>query len=121
MTLPKPLVLFLAFCGGAALFGLPLIFAALALTLEAGRRIDGRLQGFGLPFDRTKASVWAQSKRGLVVHGVIADDGTFSLFGLPPAEAWTVEARVLDGKDLRTGAALDVASGTTDLVIRPGV
>ena len=30
MTLPKPLVLFLAFCGGAAIFGLPLVFAALA-------------------------------------------------------------------------------------------
>ncbi len=31
MTLPKPLVLFLAFCGGAALFGLPLILGAALL------------------------------------------------------------------------------------------
>ena len=31
MNVPKPLVLFLAFCGGAALFGLPLVFAAIAL------------------------------------------------------------------------------------------
>jgi nitrite reductase (NO-forming) len=31
MTLPKPLVLFLAFCGGGALFGMPLVLAALVL------------------------------------------------------------------------------------------
>ena len=31
MNVPKPLVLFLAFCGGAALFGMPLVFAAFAL------------------------------------------------------------------------------------------
>ena len=31
MTLPRPLVLFLAFCGGGALFGLPLVLAALVL------------------------------------------------------------------------------------------
>ena len=31
MMLPRPLVLFLAFCGGSALFGAPLVLAALAL------------------------------------------------------------------------------------------
>jgi nitrite reductase (NO-forming) len=31
MMLPRPLVLFLAFCGGGALFGAPLVLAALAL------------------------------------------------------------------------------------------
>ena len=31
MNVPKPLVLFFAFCGAAALFGMPLVFAALAL------------------------------------------------------------------------------------------
>jgi protocatechuate 3,4-dioxygenase beta subunit len=91
----------------------------LTLTLAAGQRIDGRLEGFGSPFDRTKASVWAQSTRGLVVHGEIANDGTFSLRGLPPAETWTVEVRALDGKDLRSGAALGVASGTRDLIVKP--
>jgi nitrite reductase (NO-forming) len=29
MTVPKPLIMFLAFCGGAALFGMPLVFAGL--------------------------------------------------------------------------------------------
>jgi nitrite reductase (NO-forming) len=31
MTLPRPLILFLAFCGGGALFGAPLVLAALVL------------------------------------------------------------------------------------------
>ena len=31
MTVPKPLVLFLAFCGGAAIFAAPLLFAAVVL------------------------------------------------------------------------------------------
>ena len=31
MMLPRPFVLFLAFCGGAALFAVPLLLAALAL------------------------------------------------------------------------------------------
>ena len=31
MSLPRPLVLFLAFCGGAALFATPLLLAAIAL------------------------------------------------------------------------------------------
>ena len=32
MTVPRPLILFLAFCGGAALFGVPLILAAWAFS-----------------------------------------------------------------------------------------
>ena len=35
MTLPRPLVLFLAFCGGGALFAMPLLMAALALGTPA--------------------------------------------------------------------------------------
>ena len=35
MMLPRPLVLFLAFCGGAALFAAPLLLAALALGTQA--------------------------------------------------------------------------------------
>ena len=35
MMLPRPLVLFLAFCGGAALFAMPLLLAALALGTPA--------------------------------------------------------------------------------------
>ena len=35
MTVPKPLILFLAFCGGAALFGLPLVFAGLLFGAAA--------------------------------------------------------------------------------------
>jgi nitrite reductase (NO-forming) len=36
MVIPRPLVLFLAFCGGAALFGMPLVLAALALGNPSG-------------------------------------------------------------------------------------
>ncbi len=39
MMLPRPLVLFLAFCGGGALFAMPLLLAALAAR-HAG--ISGR-------------------------------------------------------------------------------
>ena len=39
MTLPKPLVLFLAFCGGAAIFAMPLVLGAIALG--AGGDGDG--------------------------------------------------------------------------------
>src|SRR5262245_1748013 len=35
MTLPRPLVLFLAFCGGGALFAMPLLLAAFALGTPA--------------------------------------------------------------------------------------
>src|SRR6188474_1230267 len=35
MMLPRPLVLFLAFCGGGALFAMPLLLAALALGTPA--------------------------------------------------------------------------------------
>ena len=31
MTLPRPLVLFLAACGGGAIFGMPLVLAAMVL------------------------------------------------------------------------------------------
>ena len=41
MELPRPLVLFLAFCGGAALFGMPLVLAALALGGNGTPTEDG--------------------------------------------------------------------------------
>jgi nitrite reductase (NO-forming) len=47
MTVPKPLILFLAFCGGAALFGVPLVFAGLALGFgaPAGAGVDAPTSG----------------------------------------------------------------------------
>ncbi len=92
----------------------------LKLPLRAGQRIQGTLHGFGSPFDRTKASIWAQSSRGLVVHGVIETDGRFSIRGLPPSETWTVEARALDGNGLREGRVADVSSGTASVVVSSG-
>ena len=39
MMLPRPLVLFLAACGGAAIFGAPLLLAALLLSPPSGDRV----------------------------------------------------------------------------------
>ncbi len=91
----------------------------LELKLVAGRRIEGRLEGFGPQLDRTRVSVWAQSKRGLLVHAVVGDDGTFSLRGLPPGESFTVEARGMQGSALRSGTVREVPAGTAGLVLRP--
>jgi len=53
MNVPKPLVLFLAFCGGAALFGIPLVFAALALGSGAPAGDNG---GAGAPTAESPAA-----------------------------------------------------------------
>ena len=53
MNVPRPLVLFLAFCGGAALFGLPLVFAALALGSGAPAGDNG---GAGAPTAESPAA-----------------------------------------------------------------
>jgi len=41
MNVPRPLILFFAFCGGAALFGAPLVLAAVALNGGTPRVPDG--------------------------------------------------------------------------------
>ncbi len=46
MTVPKPLVLFLAFCGGAAVFAAPLVLAAIVL---AGASAPGEAGASALP------------------------------------------------------------------------
>ncbi len=40
MNVPRPLVLFLAFCGGAAIFGVPLVLAAIPQRLTGEISVD---------------------------------------------------------------------------------
>ena len=59
MTLPKPLVMFLAFCGGAALFGVPLVLAAIALGASAPAGGGG--EGAGAPSSGSPAATASPS------------------------------------------------------------
>src|SRR5918995_723325 len=59
MTLPKPLVLFLAACGGAAIFGLPLVLAALVLGAGAPGGTPGTGDGDGAPSTGSPAATVA--------------------------------------------------------------
>lgn len=103
MTLPRPLVLFLAFCGGAALFAAPLLVAALALSTPTSPaaaaesptaqpsasvgtdEILGTLsfRAFDLGFDPTSVEVdqpgrYAVSlvNDGAILHNITFADGT---------------------------------------------
>ena len=103
MMLPRPLVLFLAFCGGAALFAAPLLLAALALgtptppaaaagspTPEASASADGgevldtlTFRAFDLGFDPTSVDVEQAGRYavtfvndGAVLHNITFADGT---------------------------------------------
>ena len=103
MMLPRPLVLFLAFCGGAALFAAPLLLAALALgsptppaaaagspTPEASVSADSgavldtlTFRAFDLGFDPTSVEVEQAGRYavtfvndGAVVHNITFADGT---------------------------------------------
>ncbi len=106
MTLPRPLVLFLAFCGGGALFGVPLVLAALVLggnapTTPAGGQAEspsptesaapqpGEIVGelaftsFDLGFEPTRVEVEQPGRYavtfvndGAVLHDITFADGT---------------------------------------------
>ncbi len=103
MMLPRPLVLFLAFCGGAALFAAPLLLAALALSPQAPSaaaaesatpqasasantdEVLGTLtfRGFDLGFDPASVEVdqpgrYAVSfvNDGAILHNITFADGT---------------------------------------------
>ncbi|HKO32983.1 MAG TPA: plastocyanin/azurin family copper-binding protein, partial [Candidatus Limnocylindria bacterium] len=103
MMLPRPLVLFLAFCGGAALFAAPLLLAAVALgqpappaaaaesptaqpSASAGNdEILGTLtfRAFDLGFDPTSVEVDKPGRytvsfvnEGAILHNIAFADGT---------------------------------------------
>ena len=72
MTLPKPLVLFLAFCGGAAIFAMPLVIGAIALG--AGGESDG-----AAPSEAAAATASASPDAG---SGEVFDELEFHAFDL---------------------------------------
>jgi nitrite reductase (NO-forming) len=106
MTVPRPLILFLAFCGGAAIFGVPLILAAWAFSggtpgapiaeqprsplIAAGPSVRsgetiGELQftAFDLGFDPSRVEVVEPGRYavtftndGAVLHNISFADGT---------------------------------------------
>jgi nitrite reductase (NO-forming) len=106
MSVPRPLILFLAFCGGGALFALPLILAAWAFSGDAPRapvaeqprsslvaedaseRTDDtvgdlRFSAFDLGFEPSNAEVEEPgryavtfSNDGEVLHNISFSDGT---------------------------------------------
>ena len=104
MMLPRPLVLFLAFCGGAALFAAPLFLAALALGTPTPPGCGGgvrrrrkpvpapgvarsarhaELPAFDLGFDPASVDVEQAGRYavtfvndGAVVHNITFADGT---------------------------------------------
>ncbi|HEX5578180.1 MAG TPA: multicopper oxidase domain-containing protein [Candidatus Limnocylindria bacterium] len=101
MTLPRPLVLFLAFCGGGALFAMPLLLAALALGSPASPaaaadsptpeptvatdEVLGTLtfRAFDLGFDPATVEVEQPGRYavsfvndGAILHDITFEDGT---------------------------------------------
>lgn len=121
MTLPRPLILFLTFCGGAALFATPLVLAALALGAGGGGataaqaspaasesaapetdEVAGELtiSAFDLGFDPNAIEVDAAgiytvtyTNTGAVPHDLAFDDGTATEM-IDPGATVTIDVNV---------------------------
>ena len=125
MTVPKPLILFLAFCGGAVLFGMPLVLAASALGFGAP---DGA--GIDAPTSEPPA---ASASASAEAAGDIAGELEFHAFdlGFEPASVeveepgrYTVtfvnDGAILHDITFADGTVIEAepgASGTGEIVV----
>lgn len=117
MNLPRPLVLFLAACGGAALFGMPLLLTALMLGGGGGG-------GGDLPPAQSEAAAPAPSESAEAPSGEIVGELMFHAFdlGFDPASVEVDEPGTYAVTFMNDGAILhDItfADGTV-LEAEPG-